>query len=338
MFSVFLPVFAGAGGDVPMPGRSGAVQIKMASIAPEASPWGEALNKLTENVRRDTDGQVEIIVYHNGVAGSEADMVRKLKMDQIQSVVVTSFGINIMTPEIMTFSCPFLIRTDEEVYYVLDHLKPYMNEKISRAGFQPAAWSHVGFVKIFTRYPGYRTPAKLKETTFAGPTTDQSMVNVFKESGYKIATVETNDMLLALNSGRIDSFYNEPIYAASLQIFAAAKNMLDFNLAPALGGIFLNNTTWNKLNAEQKNIVLKYSLEAEDSINTALTKLEADAMSVMAKNGLNIEKVTPSELKLWYDDMERVLPKLVGPGKEFDQDTYNRINELLIQFRAEKGK
>ena len=47
------------------------VTIKMASPVPENTPWGYFFNQLAADWRRITNGEVELIVYHNGVAGSE---------------------------------------------------------------------------------------------------------------------------------------------------------------------------------------------------------------------------------------------------------------------------
>jgi len=61
------------------------IVIKMASIAPENSPWGNAISKLAEDWGKISDGQIEIKVYHNGIAGGESDVIRKMRFNQIQA-------------------------------------------------------------------------------------------------------------------------------------------------------------------------------------------------------------------------------------------------------------
>jgi TRAP-type C4-dicarboxylate transport system substrate-binding protein len=348
MFYVFIlflcvpPLFANGSGDgasdgnKPSTRKTGATQIKMASLVPEASPWGAALNELAAKVKEDSHGSVEIIVYHGGVAGIESDVVRKLKQNQVQAAVLTSFGMNLMTPEVMTFSCPFLIRNDAELDYVLEKMKPVLVEKIEEKGYMPIAISKVGFVKIFSRIADVRVPEKLKATKMSSPESETTLINVFKSMGYSIVPIANEEVLIGLKSGRIDGIYLVPIYAANLQFFAVANTMLDFNLAPALGGIFMNQVTWGRLNAEEKAILLKRANEAEMSINGDLAELEKKAMDVMVANGLDAVVISDAEMDLWHKDMEKALPQLLGKGKTFDPDLYNQIVAILAEYRARK--
>ena len=95
------------------------ITIKMASPVPENTPWGQCLNQIAAEWRRITGGEVEILIYHNGVAGNEEAVVRNLRVNQIQAAVLSTFGMYELSPEIMTLSCPFLIRNDEELDLVL---------------------------------------------------------------------------------------------------------------------------------------------------------------------------------------------------------------------------
>ena len=98
------------------------VTIKLASIAPENSPWGKALNKMASEWADISSGEIRLIVYHNGTQGSEQDVLRKLKQNQIQAAVFTSVGMSAISNEIMTVSAPFLIRTDDEFNYIINNL------------------------------------------------------------------------------------------------------------------------------------------------------------------------------------------------------------------------
>ena len=113
--------------------------LKIASIAPENTPWGASLNKLAAEWKTITNGEIELKVYHNGIAGSEADMLRKLKLGQIQGAVFTSFGLNEITPEVLTLSCPFLIRDNAELDLALAGIRGDLEAKIESKGFKIAA-------------------------------------------------------------------------------------------------------------------------------------------------------------------------------------------------------
>jgi TRAP-type C4-dicarboxylate transport system substrate-binding protein len=309
------------------------VTIKLASLVPETSPWGAALNKMAGNVKAETNGAVEIIVYHNGVAGGEADVLRKLRLNQIQAAILTSFGLNEITPQILALSCPFLIRSEEELDYVLSELKQYMEEKINQSGFQTIAWSKVGFVSFFSKTPA-RTPVEMKKLKLGTSDTETTLLNVFKSMGYQPIPQSMDQVLIDLNTGRVEAVYQEPLSAASFQLFGTAKYMMNFPIAPFMGGIFMNQTAWRTIPEQYRSVILKHAAVAETEINDQLLDLRKNAVDMMLKNGLVIYDLTQAEQQLWIDDAETAIPRLVGTM--FDADMYRRISDLLKEYRSRK--
>jgi TRAP-type C4-dicarboxylate transport system substrate-binding protein len=151
--AVFCLVFLGVACPEPAFAQRRKVTIKLASLVPENTPWGSALNRMAAEWAAATKGEVSLMVYHNGSAGSEVDTLRKLKMNQIQAAILTSFGLNTITPEILTMSAPFLIRNNTELDLVLNDLKPELERRINEKGFYTLAWSKAGWVKFFSKAP-----------------------------------------------------------------------------------------------------------------------------------------------------------------------------------------
>jgi TRAP-type C4-dicarboxylate transport system substrate-binding protein len=314
-------------------GGGGAVTIKLASLVPETSPWGGALNKMAGNIKAETNGAVEVIVYHNGVAGGEADVLRKLRLNQIQAAVLTSFGLNEITPKILALSCPFLIRTEAEIDYVLQRLKPVLEESINQNGFQTLAWSRVGFVNFFSTSP-VRTPDQMKKLKLGTSDTETSLLNVFKSMGYQLVPQSMDQVLIDLNTGRVEAVYNEPLSAASFQLFAKAKYMMNFALAPVMGGIIMNKAAWGRIPANYQSIILKHAKVAETEIDGQIADLRKTALDMMLKNGLVVYDLTPAEQQVWIDDTEVSVPRLVGTM--FDADIYRQIKDILKEYRSRK--
>ncbi|MDR1095015.1 MAG: TRAP transporter substrate-binding protein DctP [Spirochaetaceae bacterium] len=304
--------------------------IKLASLVPETSPWGAALNKMAGNIKAETNGAVDIIVYHNGIAGGEADVLRKLRLNQIQAAILTSFGLNEITPKILALSCPFLIRSEAELDYVLLRLKPVLEESINRNGFQTIAWSKVGFVNFFAKSPA-RTPDQMKKLKLGTSDTETSLLNVFKSMGYQLVPQSMDQVLIDLNTGRVDAVYQEPLSAASFQLFTTAKYMMNFTLAPVMGGIVMNQAAWRRLPEDYRAVIVKHAKVAEVEIEEQLATLKKNALDMMLKNGLVIYDLTPEEQRVWIEDTEISVPRLVGTM--FDADVYRQISDILKEYR-----
>jgi TRAP-type C4-dicarboxylate transport system substrate-binding protein len=305
--------------------------LKIASLVPENTAWGQALNAMSREWSEATGGNVELVVYHGGIVGEEADVVRKLRLNQIQGAVLTSMGISLISPDVMSLSAPFLIRNDEELTLALDAFKPELDAGIDKAGFHMIAWAKAGWVRIFSRNP-VLAPADLKRQKVGAPPTTPELIQAFKTMGYQVVPLGYNDMLTGLNSGVIDAVYLSPVYVGALQLFGAAKHMTALNLAPILGGIVLNRQGWRAVPGEYKPALIGITRNIERSISSSIRGLEDGAIETMANYGLVTHVPDASQERLWYADMERALPSLLDAT--FNRDLYGRIAALLNRRRA----
>ena len=69
--------------------------IKLATLAPEGSSWMKTFNTLNAEVMKKTENKVQFRIYPGGVLGDEMDMLRKMKIGQIQAAALTSGSLSI---------------------------------------------------------------------------------------------------------------------------------------------------------------------------------------------------------------------------------------------------
>jgi TRAP-type C4-dicarboxylate transport system substrate-binding protein len=309
------------------------ITIKLASLVPENTPWGAAINRMATDWAIATNGEVELVVYHNGVAGEEAEVLRKLRMNQIQAAVFTSSGLSSVMPDIMTLSYPLLIRNDAELEAVLAKIRPEIDSDMTQNGFVTMAWARAGWVKIFSRTAVF-TPGELRKQKVGTSPDDLKMIQAFKAMGFQMVPTNLNDVLVSLNAGMIDSIYQSPIFVAGSQAFGVAKNMSTMNLAPFMGGILMNQTAWRRIPERHRDKLMAICKQVETGIDSSIAKLEVDAISTMAKYGLIINEVNSQQMQEWYDEMNRHESSLAGPV--FNKGFYDRIKAIVTDYR--KGK
>jgi len=309
------------------------ITVKMASPVPENTPWGRILNQLAADWKRITNGEVEMIIYHNGVIGGEKEVVRNLRVNQIQAAVLSTYGLYEISPEIMTLSCPFLIRDDDELDLVLGGVKGELEGKINSKGFFTVAWSRVGWVKFFSKQPVF-VPADLKKQKL-GTNADQAEMNqVFKTMGFQMVPVSSNDILIALNSSMVDAVFQSPIAVGSTQAFGLARNMASINIAPFIGAIILNQRTWNAVPEKYKPQMIAAARKNEAELDRAIRGLESDMIKIMGNYGLKVNQLSPAQEQLWHDEIGRAMPSLVGTM--FDRGIYGRIEGILRDYRKKR--
>jgi TRAP-type C4-dicarboxylate transport system substrate-binding protein len=310
-----------------------AVTIKMASVVPENTPWGQFLNRIAADWKKITNGQVNVIVYHNRTAGKEDEIIRSMNLNQLQAGVLSTFGLTEIAPEVMTISCPFFIRNDEELDMVFNEIKSELEEKINEKGYFTLAWARVGWVKIFSKAPVF-VPYDLKKQKLGTDGEYEKLNQAFKTMGFQMIPVAQDDILIALNSPMIDAVYSSPIAVGGTQIFGLAKNMASINIAPFMGAIIINRPTWRAIPERYKAAMIEAVRREELELDKTVRKLEEDMIKTMGNYGLKVNQLTPAQEQLWYDEIDRAMPSMVGTF--FDRIFYNRIQAILREHRGRR--
>ena len=307
-----------------------ALEIKIASIAPENSPYGVALNQLAADWENISGGQVQVTIYHNGIAGDQADMLRKIRIGQIQGGVFTNTGISVIAPQVLSLSVPFLVRNDNEFSYVLKQITPLLDRALQDQGLRGLAWGEVGWVKFFSTQE-LRTPDDLKTMRVAVPPEQQAFGDAFKLLGYRPVPLDMPETLSALNSGLVDVIYTSPLIVAGYQWFGVAKYMLNLDIAPAAGCIVLSERAWNRVPQQFRSQFEAAAHRAAQKIQDGLITLEGGAVDLMKQYGLHITPVTPQIKREWQDTFEAHFNDIVGPV--FDRPTFDIIEKELKKYR-----
>ena len=305
-----------------------AQEIKLASVAPEASPWGSALNQLAVDWRRISDGRIRVRVYHNAIAGDETDVLRKMRIGQLQAAVLTSAGLKQVVPEAFSVSVPFMIGSEEELNYVMERITPELNEAFETNRLHVLAWSRAGWVHFFSKEP-VTYPDDLKGQRLAADPDDQELQQAFRIMGYRPIPMPQPELLTSLNSGLVDAFYTSPLVAAGYQWFGLAPHMLDLKVAPFLGAIVLTDSAWRRIPASFKSELLESAQAVADQIENDVRRLEAEAIETMERFGLTVQEVTPEIAAAWEADLERYSDAILDV---FDAEMTVRIQALLDQF------
>jgi TRAP-type C4-dicarboxylate transport system substrate-binding protein len=307
--------------------------VKIASPLPQASPWGKTLDRLAAEWSRITNGQVRLNVRHGGIEGGESKMLISLSSNTIQAGVFTSFGLSAISPEIMTLSAPFLIRSHEELDTVLEALKDDLEERINKTDYFIVAWSKAGFVNVFSKDPVF-VPDDLRKQKIATNADATDLNTAFKTMGFQLVETDLTDVGTKLATGNIMAVYQSPAGVAAYHLHNYLKHMLSVNIAPVLGGIIINQVTWKKigeLNPQYHREILRVTRRIAAELDASMQKTTNDAVNTMRQGGLKVNQPTPAQEEIWFDDVERVIPALLGTT--FDRDIYQKINTLLSRQR-----
>ena len=339
LFAVFTAVLILATGNQMLFAQRGGraqetIVVRIASPLPRESPWGRTLDRIAAEWGRVTNGQVRVNPIHGGTEGGEGRMHISLSSNAIQGAVFTTFGLSQMNPLLMTVSAPFLIRNDEELNVVMNELQSELEAQFRANNYHVVAWSRAGFVNIFSREQ-VLTPDDLRRFTIASNAEAAEMNATFQTMGFNVLDTDWTDAGPLLATGQISAMYQNPAGIAAFQLHSHMRHMLELNLAPILGGIVINQVTWQRIGAlnprfQQQLINVTRQIAAELDQSMAITINEAVAS--MTRDGLTVNRPTPAQQQLWFNEIENVTPLLMG--NTFDRDMYQRVADILARHRA----
>ena len=304
--------------------------IKIGSIAPDRSPWDDALKEIARDWERISGGQVRLKIYPGGIAGGEEDVIRKIKVGTLGGAVLTNIGLTKINPDAFVLSTPFMFHSEAEMAYVMERLTPTFEAQIKQKGFKVIIWTMTGWVNFFTKVPVFY-PQDLKKQKMAFSTGEPELEQAWKKSGYLVVPTELSDLMMALQSGMVDGFYLPPLIAASGQYFGVASHMCSLKIAPLVGGLVIADRLWERIPENQK----KEMMAAVDRVSKKLAgetePLEQKAIDTMKKNGLVIHEAPADSLAKWKEAADTGMDELVG--KLFSREIYDKLQAILEEYR-----
>jgi TRAP-type C4-dicarboxylate transport system substrate-binding protein len=311
--------------------QNNTVEIRLASFMPRNSDWGRTLDRMAAEWARVTQNRVTVRVLHDGVEGGEEKTLSSMKADNIQAAVYTSFGLHSICPAVMTISAPFLIRTEPELDLVLKDAKPLLDAQVRKTDFVVLAWSKGGWVNIFSKDPVV-TPDDLRRQKMATNPDGAKLNAAFKAMGFNLVEAEITDIAPKIASNMVNAFYQQPASVFTNGLYKQLTNMMDISIAPFLGAIVINKVTWNKINAADQNAILRVSQQITTDFEKVMPQTVTNVLPLMQRSGLKVNKVSPAQEQLWRDEVQKVIPSLLGDT--FDTELYNKINEILRTSRS----
>jgi TRAP-type C4-dicarboxylate transport system substrate-binding protein len=306
LFVLLLPTVA-----APPRSLAQASVVKLATLVPEGSVWDKALRDMGADWSTATAGRVTLRVYPGGVAGDEPDVVRKMRIGQLQAAAVTTAGLASIDPSFNIFNVPMFFTSYPELYATLDKLEPVLKQRLDAKGFVLLSWGHGGWVFFFTKNP-VESLDGLKHTkmfTWAG---DDQMVQMWKQKGFNPVPLAATDIMTGLQTGMIDAYPTTPLLGLTLQWYRQTPNMVGMGMAPLVGGLIMAKPAWLKLSDTDRAKVQAACDKMEKRLELEVPRQDTTAVAEMLKRGLHVVPVSAANQAQFRSEAEEFATQLTG--------------------------
>ena len=316
-------------------GADSAVRVRLGTLAPKGSSYTKHLQVMGEKWRQAPGGGALLTIYPDGTMGGEADMVRRMRLGQLQAGMLTAAGLGEIEPAVTGLQyMPMMFRSLEEVDYIGERLQPMLGKRLEEKGFVVLFWGDSGWARFFSKQPIIR-PDDLRKAKLFVWSHSAADLDIYRSVGCNPVPLETVDILPSLQSGLINAVPLPPSIALAGQVDRVAPHMLDLAYAPLVGAAVITKKTWDAIPSEGRDTLRKAAAEAGTLIKADGRRESAESVEAMRKRGLTVHAVSPELEAEWRKAVEAAYPKVRGgnvPAEMFDE-----VVKQLQAYRAARG-
>jgi TRAP-type transport system periplasmic protein len=317
-------------GAIPAPAQQAV--LKIATLAPEGTAWVKALHDIGRDLEQKTNKQVSLRIFPGGVLGDEEDMLRKTKVGQIQGALLTGGGLGLIFKDVKILAIPFLFQNYAEVDAVLGKMDGFFRKGLGDNGFTSLGWAEQGFIYLLSKEPIQSVADIAKKKVWIWEDTAMGRA-VFKELGVNPIPLSIPDILMALQTGMIDTVYASPLAAISMQWFTKASYLTDVPLAYSIGAVVFQNSALEKIPAPQRGTMEEIFKRYLNPLKEKVRSENEKAVQVLTEKGIKRVTPSPKEVKEFQAVCTRGINTL--DEDQFSKKTLEEIRAILKTMRKE---
>jgi TRAP-type C4-dicarboxylate transport system substrate-binding protein len=312
------------------------VKIRLGTLAPRGTSWHRALLEMGEKWRAGQGAGATFIVYTDGSQGGEADMVRRMRVGQLNAALLSVVGLNDIDDSVTALQkMPLVFRSWQEVDYVREKLRPAMEQRFYDKGFVVLYWGDAGWVRFFSKEP-VAHPAELRRLKLFAWAGDSAQSDIMKTLGYHPVVLEVADILPGLQTGMVSAVPSTPFWALTLQFYTQANYMLDLNWAPLVGAVVVTRKAWEAMSPAGQKALREAGAVAGAELRALSRREDEQAVQAMQKRGLKVQAVTPEIDAEWRQVAAQLYPMIRGrlvPADQFDE-----VQRILAEYRGAQAR
>ena len=276
--------------------------LKIATLAPEGSQWVRDMRAGAAEIKKRTDGRVQLKLYAGGVMGNDNKVLRKLRIGQLHGGYFTATSLQERYPDISIYGMPFLFRSEDEVRHVRAQVDERLKDGLLGAGFETFGFAGGGFARLMSNQP-VTTLADLNRQKVWVPEGDQISYEAMRALGLSPVTLPLTDVLTGLQSGLIDIVGSPPVAALVLQWHTKVKYVTDLPLLYTLGYLAIDRKAFRRIKPADQEVVRDVLARVNDKIDRANIDDNAKALKALKSAGLKFVEPSSEAVDGWRRDV-----------------------------------
>ena len=305
-------------------------KIKMATMAPKGSAFYEIIKDMGNEWKAASDKQVRLKIYPGGVAGSDVDVVRKIKLGTVNAGMITSAGLATIHKAVNVFQMPATYRSPAELDYAVSKLGAKVAALYEQHGIVILSWGEAGWIRFLSKTPMGHPSQRANQKMFivAG---NSVQTGLWQAAGFNVVPLPVTEISTGLQTGLITAVPSTAQTALMFQWYQHAPHFMSLAWAPMMGAIVVDKKIWDRIDPgmrqQLKAIAEKYGRKLIEQVRPG----EAKAIAAMQKRGLVLDETSPEIESEWRKLAIDSKASLRGPY--VPEDLFDLVKGHLDEFR-----
>jgi len=304
-----------------------ALKIKVGVLAPEGTNWATHMKDMGKEIKKATKGKVRFKFYFGGAQGDEVDVLRKVRINQLQAGVFTGKTLGDIYGDVRVVEIPYTFGSDtKKAWSTVEKLTPYFNKGLKRKKFINLGFFELGNIYFVSqKKTGNLASLKgIKIWSWEGDRIVNTMISEMKLISVPLALP---DVLSSLSTGIIEAAYAPPMGMIALQWNTKIKYLVDFPIAYSVGSFLVSEKAWGKMTPAHQKIVSSISKKYMDKVNISNAKDNADSLMAIKNMGVEFLSFPAEDIKKAKSLRSKIIKSL--EGNLFSKEALKKLKTAL---------
>jgi TRAP-type C4-dicarboxylate transport system substrate-binding protein len=253
-----------------------------------------------------------------------------MKSGEIHGAEFTSGEAALVSRDIELMSTVLTFKDYEEADHVFEKMSVHLKEQLGKRGYVVLGWLEVGFVYMMSMEP-IESLSDIRDKKVWIPQGDRVSRAVFEAMGVPPIPMTIADVILALQTGQIDTVGNSLVGAIVLQWHTSVKYITDTPILYAYGLLMITRDAYDRIPDRYKKTVHETIDRYFNELKMDIRKTNRDSAQTLIRQGIQFVPVSPEN----YEEFEQFIMGIKDQllEKEFPGESLINLRKYINEYR-----
>ena len=281
-------------------------QLRAGVITPPGHPWNEALLRVAETLKNETNGRLTMSVFPAGQLGNEGAMLQQMQSGALDLGFI-SVELGTRLPTQAAVNAPYVVRSTKAAAAFVRHpvVLGTFEQLPRELGTVGLSWGITSQRVVFTAKPinGLADLKGMKLRINMSP----AFKDFYQLLGVAPTPIPTPAVFDAMSNGQVDGLEADLDFSWNQRFDKVSKSILRMNAVFVPGIAMASGRVWQSLSAADRELITKATKAAFDTqvdeVVTSEPKLvesfKATGIKFIDKDDADIERIVKAFDEIW---------------------------------------